>query len=154
MEIKALLDEDFINYRKCSMFIGFPNCNWKCGKEFCQNSALACAPVKTVFADDLVIRYTQNPLSEAIVVGGLEPFDDFDMLYLLVKTFRESGVDDFFVIYTGYDEEEVLEEISKLSKFPNIIVKFGRFVPDQEPHFDDVLGVNLVSDNQYAEVIS
>ena len=32
-----------------------------------------------------------------------------------------------------------------------IIVKFGRFRPNQEPHYDEVLGVNLISDNQYAK---
>jgi hypothetical protein len=33
----------------------------------------------------------------------------------------------------------------------NIIVKFGRYRPNQEPHFDKVLGVELASDNQYAK---
>ena len=37
---------------------------------------------------------------------------------------------------------------------PNIIIKFGRFVPMQQPHFDPILGVNLASDNQYAKQIS
>ena len=35
--------------------------------------------------------------------------------------------------------------------FKNIIIKYGRYIPDQEPHYDEVLGVNLASDNQYAE---
>jgi hypothetical protein len=38
--------------------------------------------------------------------------------------------------------------------FDNIIVKFGRFIPDDEKRFDEVLGVELASHNQYAEVIS
>lgn len=154
MEIKALVDEDFINYRKCSMFIGFPHCDWKCGEKLCQNSALNRAPGRTVLAEELLVRYNQNPLSEAITVGGLEPFDDFDDLYLLVKTFRTGGVKDPFVIYTGYNQEELNEEVQKLSEFPNIIIKFGRFIPGDQPHFDEVLGVNLASVNQHAEVIS
>ena len=31
-----------------------------------------------------------------------------------------------------------------------LVIKYGRYVPDQQPHFDEVLGVNLASDNQYA----
>ena len=45
----------------------------------------------------------------------------------------------------------VLEE---LKKFPNVIIKFGRYVPNKESHYDEILGINLVSDNQYAEKIS
>ena len=41
-----------------------------------------------------------------------------------------------------------------LSRFDNIIIKFGRFVPNQTPHCDEVLGVKLVSNNQYAVKIS
>ena len=37
--------------------------------------------------------------------------------------------------------------------FTNIIIKFGRYIPNQKPHYDEVLGVNLASDNQYAERI-
>ena len=36
-------------------------------------------------------------------------------------------------------------------KYKNIIVKFGRYVPNQPAHYDEVLGVYLASDNQYAE---
>ena len=32
----------------------------------------------------------------------------------------------------------------------NIIIKFGRFIPDQKSTFDSVLGVELASQNQYA----
>ena len=38
----------------------------------------------------------------------------------------------------------------RLSKFANVIIKFGRFIPNQKPHFDEVLGVELASPNQYA----
>ena len=37
------------------------------------------------------------------------------------------------------------------SNYDNIIIKFGRYIPNQQSHFDIVLGVNLASDNQYAE---
>ena len=38
--------------------------------------------------------------------------------------------------------------------FNNIIVKFGRFIPNQESHYDEILEVNLASPNQYARKIS
>ena len=41
-----------------------------------------------------------------------------------------------------------------LKKYSNIIIKFGRFIPNQKPHYDPVLGVELASDNQYGEKIS
>ena len=45
-------------------------------------------------------------------------------------------------------------KIEELKKFPNIIVKFGRYKPGQEPHEDEVLGVNLANSEQYAKRIS
>jgi hypothetical protein len=45
----------------------------------------------------------------------------------------------------------VLEEFKQ---FKNIIIKFGRFVPNQEKHYDEVLGIELASPNQYARRIS
>lgn len=41
-----------------------------------------------------------------------------------------------------------------LKKYKNIIVKFGRYIPNQKKHFDPVLGVELASDNQHAEKLS
>jgi hypothetical protein len=38
-----------------------------------------------------------------------------------------------------------------LKNFDNIIIKYGRYIPGQEKHFDETLGVYLASDNQYAE---
>ena len=157
MIIKQLLDEDFVNYKKPSMFIGFSHCSWKCEKEcgmqVCQNSTLAAAQSKNIGVKTIVSRYINNPLTSAICCGGLEPFDTWDDLYELVTYMRVLTQDDI-VIYTGYYKEEIEEYINKLKVFPNIIIKFGRFIPDQEKHYDDVLGIYLASDNQYAERIS
>jgi hypothetical protein len=38
--------------------------------------------------------------------------------------------------------------------FKNIIIKFGRFVPNKPHHIDEVLGIELASDNQYAKRIN
>ena len=79
MLIKGLIDEDFINYKLCNMFILFPHCTFKCEKECgikcCQNSPLAKAPAIEIEIDKIVNRYLSNPISKSIVFGGLEPFD-------------------------------------------------------------------------------
>ena len=157
MVIKELIDEDFSNYKKASMLIGFPKCNWKCEKEcgmrVCQNSALATAKDINIDADKLAERYINNPLTSAVVLGGLEPFDSGKDLMCIVMNIRQL-TDDDIVIYTGYNKEELTEEIKWLQQFDNIIIKFGRFVPGEERHYDEVLGVYLASNNQYAEKIS
>ena len=57
-------------------------------------------------------------------------------------------------MYTGYYKEELLPELNILSQYKNMIVKFGRYIPEQESIYDDVLGVTLASSNQYAVKIS
>ena len=86
-------------------------------------------------------------------MGGLEPFDSWSDLNSLVNLLRVYTMDDI-VVYTGYKEEEIQSKIQYLCTYPNIIVKFGRFVPNQQKHYDEVLGVELASDNQYARRIS
>lgn len=157
MIIKAFVDEDFVNYKKASMFIGFPSCSWKCekecGKRVCQNGTLATSTNIEVDVRSIVSRYVDNDITSAIVCGGLEPFDSWRDLYCLVTYLRMKTNDDI-VIYTGYYKEEIQEYIDKLMFFDNIIIKYGRYIPGYEKHYDDVLGVYLASDNQYAEKIS
>lgn len=153
MEIKGLITEDFVNYKKASMTIIFPYCTFKCGKDYCQNSSLAKTPIIEISIDDLVNRYINNPITEAVVMQGLEPFDSWNDLKEFVQKLREYNNDDI-VIYTGYNKDEVSKYIKELSVYPNIIIKFGRYIPNQDGHYDDVLGVYLISNNQYAERIS
>ena len=156
--------EDFTNYKNPSMYIAFPYCTFKCerecGQKMCQNSALATAPNIEVSAYEIVNRYLDNPITQAIVMAGLEPFDSPLALLELIKEFRQY-TDDDIIIYTGYRKDELThsfpsltEAYNKVKQFKNIIIKFGRFVPNQQPHYDEVLGVKLASDNQYAERIS
>ena len=91
-----------------------------------------------------------NPITQAIVIGGLEPILQFDEIFELVSYFRKLGCNDDFVIYTGYYENEIKKEIQLISKFKNIIIKYGRIIPDSKPIFDSVLGVTLSSENQHA----
>lgn len=161
MRIKQLVHEDFVNYKKPSMFIGTPYCTGKCYKELglpctiCQNEALQRTETLDISSARITSMYINNPITQAIVFGGLEPFDQFDELYSFIEELRtEWQCNDDVVIYTGYYRREIEKQIMMLVNFPNIIIKFGRYIPGQESHFDEVLGVNLASDNQYAEKIS
>lgn len=156
MKLRGLIDEDFINYKEPSMFLIFPNCNFKCdkecGKPICQNSNLIKEPIIEISIENLIIRYINNPISHSLVCGGLEPFDSWTDLYNLCIDFRSCSKDTI-VIYTGYKEEEIQHYIKLLSPIGNIIVKFGRFIPNSLHKFDTVLGVELASDNQYSKFI-
>ena len=166
MIVKGIIDEDFINYKKPAMVIEFPYCSFKCDKEcgraVCQNSSLANEPNIEISHNKIINRFFENAISEAIVFQGLEPLDSFkDVLKLLailhLPAFAVFQTD--VVIYTGYTKEELqnkfykdnISYLDKLKQYKNIIIKYGRYIPDQEPHYDEVLGVNLASDNQYAE---
>lgn len=154
MKLITIVDEDFINYKEPSMFIITCKCSFKCDKEYgtkiCQNGELAHCPSMDVSNESIVTRYKNNPLTKSIVFGGLEPFDQYDELVELISAFRKV-TKDTIVIYTGYKEEEL--DLKPIQKFSNIIIKFGRFIPNQEPHYDKVLGVELASPNQYAKRI-
>ena len=159
MRIKTIKDEDFINYKLPSMFIGTISCGGKCcieagiPIETCQNNAWRNAKILDIPDEQIVTRYLNNPFTSAIVFGGLEPFEQFDELLKLIRLFRQA-TDDTIVIYTGYTEEEISDQISILSEEADIIVKFGRYIPSVEPVRDAVLGVTLASYNQYAKPIS
>ena len=166
MFIKGIIDEDFVNYKKPAMVIEFPYCDFKCDKEcgepICQNSSLVNEPNIEIIPNEIINRFFENDISEAIIFQGLEPLDSFaDVLKLLailhLPAFAAKQID--VVIYTGYTKEELQNKIykdnisylDKLKKYKNIIIKYGRYIPNQTPHYDEVLGVNLASDNQYAE---
>ena len=106
-----------------------------------------------VSIDDLVNGYVNNPITEAVVMQGLEPFDSWNDLKEFVQKLREYNNDDI-VIYTGYYKEEIIDKVEILRKYKNIIIKYGRFLYNDKPIFDDILGITLASSNQYAERIS
>ena len=133
-----------------------PKCDFKCDKEcgsqVCQNSDLARQLDIKVDAIKVVKQYVSNPITEAIIFQGLEPFYDEDLL-LWVNLIRAYTHDDI-VIYTGFYKEEITPYLTALKKYDNIIIKYGRFIPNKESHYDPVLGVKLASPNQYAERLS
>lgn len=166
MIIKGLIDEDFVNYKKPVMYIAFPKCTFKCDLEnhvqLCQNCSLARQPDIEVSELSIIERYLSNPITEGIVISGLEPFDTPIQLLRLIKAFR-AETSEPIVIYTGYTEHELTNGYYYDHNYDankalwetiisyGVILKFGRFRPGQEPHYDEVLGVNLISDNQYAK---
>lgn len=158
MRIKSFKDEDFVNYKKPSMFIISPTCSFKCDKEngclMCQNSHLVHEPTHNVGVRTLIERYLDNNITQAIVFGGLEPFDTPEELEHFINVLRWNYrcLNDV-VIYTGYTEEELQNNphFQHIISLKNIVIKYGRFRPNQTPHYDEVLGVKLASDNQYAK---
>ena len=157
MNVKNIIQEDFINYSKPAMFIAFPSCTFKCekdcGVQCCQNSGLVIQPDISINMTEIILEYLKNPITSAVICGGLEPFDSWIDLVHLISSLREY-TDDDIVIYTGYNKSEIEKYIEYLKEYKNIIIKFGRFIPDSEQKYDEVLGVTLASDNQYAERIS
>lgn len=159
IHLRGVVAEDFCNYKLPSMFLITSYCDFKCCHEdgfaesVCQNEPLIKdTEVKKFNIDTIIESYINNPITKAIVFGGLEPIKQFDEVKDFINTLRwDYNNFDPVVIYTGYYPEEIADELSILSKFDNIIVKFGRYKPDNKPHYDKILGVNLVSDSQWAE---
>jgi len=159
MKIKDIITEDFINYKIPSMYIISSICNWKCCKEqnidisICQNQSIIHQKTIDISPQTIYNMYINNPITKAIVIGGLEPFDQFNEVVEIIDFFRKNNEFSTFVIYTGYYPSEILIALNRLKKYKNIIVKFGRFIPNDTHHIDKILGVELASQNQYAEVI-
>lgn len=157
--VKDVIDEDFVNYKKPSMFIATSKCSFKCEKEdcevHCQNSSIVRQKTIKENINKLINRYLKNDITHAIVFGGLEPFDQMDELISFVIAFRKYSYDDI-VIYTGYNEIEVYDKRKALLFANNhngkIIIKYGRFKSNGIKRYDNILGIELASSNQYAVV--
>ena len=160
MLIKNIIAEDFVNYKLPSMFIVSAVCDFKCCKEagidvsVCLKAPLVSEKTIDIPDKDIYKMFTHNPISKAVVIGGLEPFLQFDEVDNLISYFRRRGSMCDFVIYTGYYPEEIIDQIGILSKHKRIFVKFGRYLPNDKPVYDEVLGVMLASHNQFAKRIS
>lgn len=158
MKIKEILDECFQDYKKTSMLVSMTKCDWKCCREanipisVCQNSDIAQQCDIVINAEDLIKRYLKNPISNAIVFGGLEPMLQFDEILEFTRLLRLNyKCNDDIVIYTGYYPDEITDKTKKLTEFENIIIKFGRYIPNRPKVYDEILGIELISDNQFAK---
>lgn len=160
IRLRDIVDECFQDYYKPAMLLATTTCNWKCLVEqglstsLCQNMPLCENPIIEVSYEEIARRYLSNPITRALVIGGLEPILQQDEVLGLIQYLRSNDIVDDVVIYTGYYPDEIASAIDRLKKLSNIIVKFGRYTPGHTPHFDATLGIKLISDNQYAIKIS
>lgn len=172
MIVKDVIETDYVNYKKPSLFIGMPTCTFKCMTECrlaeCQNSKIANQPNIEIGAEKLIKDYyLDNDLTKAVVFGGLEPLDSIDDLVMFIYIFRSLDINDDIVIYTGYTEDEVLNMNDVLTRLlfantlndpdfnqlNNLIIKFDRYKPLLKSRYDKILGVELISENQYAKYL-
>jgi pyruvate-formate lyase-activating enzyme len=159
IRLKLIVDENFQDYKKPSMLLATCKCDWKCLKEqeldlsICQNSELIKQKNIDIPIHVIIDRYINNPITKAIIIAGLEPILQFDELIEFIKEFREASDDDI-IIFTGYYPEEISNQINELVGFKNIIVKFGRYKHNSNKKYDQILGVWLISDNQFTLKIS
>lgn len=156
MKLKQIQDENFQDYKLPSMFLATISCDWKCLTEqglspsVCQNSHISKIPTVDYQVQDIYSRYLLNPITKAIVIGGLEPMLQLDDIVELISFFRSKKCKDLFIIYTGYYPEEINIAVNILRQYENIIIKFGRYIKDRPKRYDKILGVELASDNQWA----
>ena len=155
MRLKQIIDESFGDYKLCSMLLIADKCTWKC--EGCQNKHLSQLPSQIFPDEEILERFRNNPLTEAIVIGGLEPFEQLQELVIFIGEAIKSDFKVPIIIYTGFEIDDFdlywsgFEPAAKIYKGP-VIVKFGKYIADKPSYFNEDLGVSLISDNQYTYV--
>lgn len=163
MKLKGIIDYDIVNYKEPTLTLLFNLCDFKCDKlngcQVCQNSSLVDEPDIEVSLEKIWELYKQNPLTKGFCCQGLEPFDSPADLLQFISYIRDvKQCNDTIIIYTGYTKTELyfpfIYEIQVIRKYKNIIIKWGRYILNDEPHYDEILGIKLASNNQYAEWIN
>lgn len=157
----TIIKETVNDYKKTALLIGVKTCDYKCCIEqnidnsICHNYNLDNEEEVDLSTQSLISRVLKNKLINAVIFGGKEPMLDkyFNDMLDVIECLRDKSEIDI-VIYTGYYKHEISEKIEKLKKFNNIIVKFGRFKLNGKKRFDNVLGIELNNEEQYAEKIS
>jgi len=142
------------DYKKTGLLVAFPKCDFKCCVEqhipitVCQNSHLGSSKSVDISVEKIIGMYDSD-IHNALICGGLEPLDTYEDLLMLIDTFRE-GCEDDIVIFTGYNFSEISREVlTDLKSYGNIVIKVGRYIQGNEPHFDETLGIELASENQF-----
>lgn len=155
------LDEaDVVNYKTTSFNISAGvTCTFKCCKDnpsICHNNPLCKQKPINYSISKIIDRYTNQEISKSFVIQGLEPLDNLKQVLWLIYRIRGSGIEDDVVLWTGYTEEECKDLIYliKMMGWKNIILKVGRYIQNAPSRYDNLLGVTLASDNQYAIKIS
>lgn len=177
-ELITVNTDNITDYKKTSLFLVFPYCSGKCGDK-CQNKHLRTMSKTKYKNRDIIKLYQSLDTHEAVVCGGLEPFDSFDELLQLMRDFSYQDKNVDFVIYTGYDYANnpgypytkenssayfyAKDAFNMLIKYwpmgtnkGNLIIKFGPYDENRinKSWHSNVLGVDLATDNQAVIVVS
>lgn len=155
--------DDITDFKETSILLVFPFCSGKCGKSCHNYKLIGQNNYKEYNINSIVNLYNRCSMHNAVVCAGLEPFDSFDELKLLVKQLflnRKKSVS--LVIYTGYELSEIKNKVEQLinlvqgypetSKSINnkLFIKFGRYEKDKKEYwYSTFLGVELATSNQY-----
>ena len=119
-----------------------------------QNKALLCR------ADAASHICTQNYLTIPVTVGVTPANMYIDNVKItdVSASIGKNSLDvilNYNVTYNGQTPTcKPAKSLVYVKNANNIIIKFGRFIPNQQSHYDAVLGIKLASSNQYAERIS
>ena len=111
MQVITIKEEDVVNYKDISMFVALPYCSGKCWRELgldcsiCQNEELRNQPIINIDVHDLIDKYDNNPLTSAIVFGGMEPLDSFEDLICFIMNFIVNS----FIIWSKKVQKKLLE---------------------------------------------
>lgn len=148
------------------MLLVTPNCSWKCPG--CQNTHLAQLETQNFPDEDILERFFNNPLTSAIVIGGLEPLEDMQDVRQFISALGQKVYSDelekpTIVVYTGFELDEIEDQLywsglePEMRAYGNCILKYGRYNPVYQTNGDKVervdiwnedLGINLASPNQ------
>jgi len=155
MKLKQILHETYGDYKECSMLLIADNCINKC--EGCHNQHLLQLESKIFPDEEIIKRFVENPLSKAIIFGGLEPMDQAEEVEKFIFTAINMGIACPIIIYTSYNPlsyvfrcSNVMEAIKQY--LGKVIIKHGPYKKDLKPVFNEDLGVTLASSNQYTIV--
>lgn len=149
--------DDTTDYKDTSLLLVFPTCKGKC--EGCQNWRLFNTESKKYSLKSIIDLYKNMETHKAIVCAGLEPFDSFIELKVLFEEILKLNKITDFIIYTGYEKEEIsflVDELLKIFKKNStysenkLIIKYGRYDKNKsEKWYSDSLDVDLATNNQY-----
>lgn len=155
-----IIDADIVNYHEATFnILAGISCTFKCcldNPTVCQNSDL-CKNTPIRFSiQKLIERFNNQHIAQSVTLQGLECLDNLKQVLWFIYYFRQTNQEPI-IIWTGYTKEEcedLIYLITEVMHWNNIIIKFGRFIMNRPSRYDEVLGVTLASDNQYAEKIS
>ena len=157
LDVFTINECDLVNYKDPTFMIASGisctfKCERECGERVCQTHPRLKEEVINYTISNAIWRYDRQSLSTSITFQGLEPLDNIIQLIWFLVEFRKNH-NDKVIIWTGYTEDECEPFINLLKELniSNIIIKFGRYVPNKESHFDELLGVILSNPEQYSK---